>query len=90
MRGLCSQQEVRNGVGMIGVRGPLATPGHPPLLIGTDTWGLADIEAAIAAIPLWMDTVAWDGPAADLNRWYVSGHSNGGMVLLYPLPDSPK
>ena len=45
-----------------------------------DTWGLADVEAAIAAIPLWIESVAWRGPGVDIESWYVVGHSNGGMA----------
>ncbi|KAK6341052.1 hypothetical protein TWF696_009361 [Orbilia brochopaga] len=48
-------------------------------------WGMADVEAAIAAIPDWMDHVEWDGPGVDLNRWFVSGHSNGGQGAWYTL-----
>lgn len=42
------------------------------------TWGFADVEAAIAAIPGWIDNIGWVGPGANTNRWLVSGHSNGG------------
>lgn len=47
-----------------------------------DNWGFADVEAAIAAIPLWIDEVQWDGPGAQIDRWLVSGHSNGGKFIL--------
>ena len=43
-----------------------------------DTWGFADIEAAVASITLWIESVAWSGPGVDLDRWYIVGHSNGG------------
>ena len=44
-----------------------------------DTWGFADVEAAIESISDWTKGVVWEGPLADKNRWLVSGHSNGGM-----------
>jgi hypothetical protein len=43
-----------------------------------DTWGAADVQAAVAAIPDWMQAVAWNGAGVSLNDWLVSGHSNGG------------
>lgn len=43
-----------------------------------DTWGFADVEAAVAAIPQWIAAVGWKGPSIDTNRWLVSGHSSGG------------
>lgn len=46
-----------------------------------DSWGFADIEAAIATIPNWINTVGWEGPAVDGNSWLVVGHSNGGTFL---------
>ncbi|KAI9699360.1 MAG: hypothetical protein M1836_002971 [Candelina mexicana] len=42
-------------------------------------WGFADVEAAITAIPVWMDNVRWQGANADVQRWLVIGHSNGGQ-----------
>ncbi|KAL8872627.1 MAG: hypothetical protein Q9174_001767 [Haloplaca sp. 1 TL-2023] len=41
-------------------------------------WGFADVEAAIAAIPSWIETTQWQGPGVDIDRWLVTGHSNGG------------
>ena len=64
---------------MIGVcdhLGSFCVPLNTELML--DTWGFADIEAAVASIPLWIESVAWVGPMADLDRWYVVGHSNGG------------
>ena len=43
-----------------------------------DTWGLADVEAAAAAIVGWVETVGWNGPSVDVNGWFCTGHSNGG------------
>ena len=52
-------------------------------------WGLADVEAAIAAIPKWIEQVEWRGPGVDVNRWLVSGHSNGGQGTWYILTHRP-
>lgn len=43
-----------------------------------DRWGFADIEAAVAAIPDWIQTMDWHGPCVNTSRWLVTGHSNGG------------
>jgi hypothetical protein len=45
-------------------------------------WGFADVEAAVAAIPAWIESIGWDGPGVDTKRWLVAGHSNGGELLL--------
>ncbi|KAF2031612.1 hypothetical protein EK21DRAFT_110739 [Setomelanomma holmii] len=52
-------------------------------------WGFTDVEAAIAAIPDWIETVNWKGPHVDMNRWIVSGHSNGGQGTWYALTHRP-
>lgn len=52
-------------------------------------WGFTDVEAAIAAIPTWMETVDWKGPKVDIDRWIVSGHSNGGQGTWYALTHRP-
>ena len=52
-------------------------------------WGFADVEAAVAAIPDWIKQVAWQGPVVDVNRWLVSGHSNGGQGTWYTLTHRP-
>jgi carboxylesterase type B len=53
----------------------------------TDTWGFADVEAAMAAIPKWIESVNWQGLGANSNNLYVCGHSNGGkssvVVLIH-------
>ncbi|KAG9195361.1 hypothetical protein G6011_00482 [Alternaria panax] len=52
-------------------------------------WGFADIEAAIAAIPNWINSNDWTGYGIDTNRWIVSGHSNGGQGTWYALTHRP-
>ncbi|KAH8716837.1 hypothetical protein GQ44DRAFT_688581 [Phaeosphaeriaceae sp. PMI808] len=52
-------------------------------------WGFADVEAAIEAIPAWIERVGWRGPGVDTNRWIVSGHSNGGQGTWYALTHRP-
>lgn len=47
-----------------------------------DVWGYADVQAAIAAIPVWIDATAWSGPGVNANRVLLSGHSNGGIHSL--------
>jgi hypothetical protein len=44
-----------------------------------DNWGFTDVEAAVASIPAWIKHVEWKGPRVDVNRWIMTGHSNGGM-----------
>ncbi|KAI7545227.1 alpha/beta-hydrolase [Hortaea werneckii] len=53
------------------------------------TWGFADVEAAIAAIPEWIEQVGWSGSGVATDRWLVSGHSNGGQGALYALTHRP-
>lgn len=48
-------------------------------------WGWADVEAAIASIPDWIESTGWKGPNVDLDKWVVSGHSNGGQGAWYAL-----
>jgi predicted esterase len=52
-------------------------------------WGFSDVEAAIAAIPAWIETVGWKGSNVDIHRWIVSGHSNGGQGTWYALTHRP-
>lgn len=52
-----------------------------------DTWGFADVKAGVAAIGDWIQTVEWEGALVNLNRWLVSGHSNGGQCPS-PIPFS--
>jgi predicted esterase len=42
-------------------------------------WGYADVNAAVSAIPEWIQNMHWRGPAVDTERWIVTGHSNGGQ-----------
>jgi hypothetical protein len=43
------------------------------------------VEAGIAAIPQWMQKVEWARQGIDLEKWVVSGHSNGGQGTWYTL-----
>lgn len=52
-------------------------------------WGFADVEAAIQAIPDWIQYGNWSGPGVDTDRWIVSGHSNGGQGTWYALTHRP-
>lgn len=52
-------------------------------------WGIADIEAAVAAIPQWITTMEWHGVGVDTERWLVTGHSNGGQGVWYVLTHRP-
>jgi predicted esterase len=52
-------------------------------------WGFADVEAATEAIPAWIKNVGWKGPGVDINRWIVTGHSNGGQGTWYALTHRP-
>ena len=54
-----------------------------------DNWGFADVEAAVGSIPGWIELVGWQGPGVDINRWIVSGHSNGGQGTWYALTHRP-
>lgn len=53
------------------------------------TWGFADVEAAIDAIPAWIQHGNWSGPSVDVNRWIVSGHSNGGQGTWFAITHRP-
>lgn len=53
------------------------------------TWGFADVEAAVAAVICWIETVGWDGPSVDPSGWLVTGHSNGGQGTWYALTHRP-
>jgi predicted esterase len=52
-------------------------------------WGLADVEAAVAAIPKWIERTDWDGAGVDIDKWFVAGHSNGGQGAWYILTHRP-
>jgi predicted esterase len=53
------------------------------------TWGLADVEAAVNAIPEWIEHNSWTGPGVDTDRWLVVGHSNGGQGTWHVLTHRP-
>ncbi|PGH00606.1 hypothetical protein GX51_05705 [Blastomyces parvus] len=53
------------------------------------TWGAADVQAAVDAIPNWMQAVAWEGLGVALDDWLVSGHSNGGQGTWFFLTHQP-
>lgn len=52
-------------------------------------WGFADVKAAIGSIPDWVEQVGWQGPQPNLDKWFISGHSNGGQGTLYALTHLP-
>ncbi|KAK3705806.1 hypothetical protein LTR37_013113 [Vermiconidia calcicola] len=52
-------------------------------------WGMADVEAAVASIPRWIDQVEWTGHGVEIGRWLISGHSNGGQGVWYTLTHRP-
>ena len=52
-------------------------------------WGLADAEAAIAAVPHWIKDNDWQGIGVDVTRWLVLGHSNGGQGAWYTITHRP-
>lgn len=52
-------------------------------------WGFADVEAAIEAVPAWIEKNRWTGPGIDTDRWIVAGHSNGGQGTWYALTHRP-
>src|SRR5436190_10920888 len=82
----CSSLQVSPlGAVMIGVSFQMLCPrrsAHGEI----DTWGAADVQAAVAAIPVWMQTVGWNGVGVSLDDWLVSGHSNGGWCSDRILP----
>ncbi|KAF4212176.1 hypothetical protein CNMCM5878_001565 [Aspergillus fumigatiaffinis] len=43
------------------------------------TWGAGDVEAAVNAIPRWIDSTGWDMVRVSQEEWIVVGHSNGGQ-----------
>jgi predicted peptidase len=47
------------------------------------TWGFADVRSAIESIPSWIATTKWNGIGVDMEKWLVSGHSNGGQGTTY-------
>jgi predicted esterase len=53
------------------------------------TWGSADVEAAVNAIPDRIEHNSWTGPGVDTDRWLVVGHSNGGQGTWHILTHHP-
>ena len=53
------------------------------------TWGSADVEAAVGAVPEWIEHNSWNGPGVDIDRWLVVGHSNGGQGTWHTLTHRP-
>ncbi|KAL3438002.1 hypothetical protein BDV09DRAFT_141138 [Aspergillus tetrazonus] len=47
------------------------------------TWGVADIKAAVKAIPDWVRAIGWSGPGIMNDEWMVIGHSNGGQGVWF-------
>ncbi|KAF2016421.1 hypothetical protein BU24DRAFT_422761 [Aaosphaeria arxii CBS 175.79] len=52
-------------------------------------WGFTDLEAAVASIPHWIEDVSWGGPGVDVDRWIMTGHSNGGQGTWYGMTHRP-
>jgi predicted esterase len=52
-------------------------------------WGFADVEAAIENIPKWIKATEWEGIGVDTEKWFISGHSNGGQGSWYALMHRP-
>jgi predicted esterase len=52
-------------------------------------WGFADVEAAIRNIPAWVQATGWEGIGVDTDKWFISGHSNGGQGSWYALTHRP-
>ncbi|KAJ9622279.1 hypothetical protein H2203_006497 [Taxawa tesnikishii (nom. ined.)] len=52
-------------------------------------WGFEDVKAAIRAISSWITATGWPGPGVDIERWLVSGHSNGGQGTWYAMAHQP-
>jgi predicted esterase len=53
------------------------------------SWGFADVEAAVEAIPDWIESVGWRDTGVDTDRWIVTGHSNGGQGTWYGCSHRP-
>jgi len=51
--------------------------------VKVDNWGYADLEQAVQSIPSWIEAVSWSGPGVAIDRWVVSGHSNGGELMSH-------
>lgn len=79
--GSCFPKEDHFGVVMTFVRTNSHYIALSVLISYLDTWGFADVGAAIDAIPSWVQTMEWKGPGVDIHHWMVIGHSNGGKYF---------
>ena len=50
---------------------------------------MADVEAAIAAVPDWIARTSWTGPGVKMDELHVSGHSNGAQGVWFFLAHRP-
>lgn len=60
----------------------------------SDAWGFADVKAAIAAVPNWIErhckaSSYCEGSRVVFDKLYVTGHSNGGQGTWYALTHEP-
>ncbi|KIW68136.1 hypothetical protein PV04_04103 [Phialophora macrospora] len=53
------------------------------------TWGFADAQAAVSAIPNWIKNIGWEGPGVHTKRLFVAGHSNGGQGTWFYASHQP-
>ena len=83
--GYCSRQESPLGVVTTGVGSSKITAEIYVLILTTDIWGFADVEAATGGIVKWIERNNWKGPSVNLESWLVSGHSNGGKSTHFLL-----
>jgi predicted esterase len=52
-------------------------------------WGAADVQAAVQMIPNWIERFKWTTIGVDVDRWLLTGHSNGGQGVWYLLTHHP-
>ncbi|KAK5252368.1 hypothetical protein LTR20_007767 [Exophiala xenobiotica] len=53
------------------------------------TWGFANAQAAVSAIPSWIKSAGWKGPRLYSDKVLVVGHSNGGQGTWYFVSHQP-
>ncbi|EXJ91742.1 hypothetical protein A1O3_00292 [Capronia epimyces CBS 606.96] len=53
------------------------------------TWGMADAEAALSAVPKWIRDTGWDGPALESPKLLIAGHSNGAQGTWFYASHQP-
>ena len=61
----------------------LPTGGTPWSADDWHTWGFADVQAAVDAVPGWLQNTQFDSPEPTAGHWIVAGHSNGGQGSWY-------